>query len=84
MKILNIVQDRYVQATGAVLAFVFVIWFVTDFNTSNDVAANVNTSDVINEAHKVSTSVDNEPMEVIIEGKAPSNDDNGSNNAGEI
>ena len=80
----NIVKNRYFQAFGAILAFMFVIWLVTDFDSSSDVAANVNTSDVVNETHKVSTEVDTEPMEIIIEGKAPKTDDNGSNNTGEI
>lgn len=80
----NIVKNRYFQAFGAILAFTFVIWLVTDFDSSSDVAANVNTSDVVNETHKVSTEVDTEPMEIIIEGKAPNTDDNGSNNTGEI
>ena len=80
----NIVQNKYVQAAGVIFAFMFVIWLVTDSGSSNDVATNVNTSDIVNETHKVSAEVDTEPLEIVIEGKAPKADDNDVNNAGEI
>lgn len=80
----NMIQNKYVQAAGAIVAFMFVIWLVTDSGSSNDVATNANTSNTVNETHKVSTEVDSEPLEIIIEGKAPKTDDNGSNNTGEI
>tara|TARA_R110002020_G_scaffold50784_2_gene143613 strand:+ start:1772 stop:2026 length:255 start_codon:yes stop_codon:yes gene_type:complete len=84
MEIQNIVQNKYVQVTGAILAFMFVAWLVTDSNASSDVATNVSTSDVVSETHKVSTEVDIEPMEITVEGKVPSNDENTNSNTGEI
>ena len=83
----NLIQNTYVQAVAAIFAFSFLIWLVTDTDSSAEVATSDSTLEVINEVHEVSAEFNDEPMEIIVEGKVPtSNNDNveENNNAGGI
>jgi len=64
----NMVKNRYVQAFGAILAFMCLFWLVS----VRDIAANENTSDVVGETHKVFIEGDTDPLEIFIEGEVPS------------
>ena len=87
MNFQNIAQNKYIQAIGGIFALAFVFWLASDFNTSDDIAVNVNTSDDNSETHKVSTSVSGEPLEILVEAKAPDHNEgdneNGSNVTGD-
>ena len=86
MNLQNIIENKYIQAAGALVAIAFVFWFVTGSDTSNEVATTVNTAEQTIETQKVSTKVNNDIMEVIVEADKPTINDNNNvneNNTGE-
>ena len=84
MNLQNIIENKYIQAAGALVAIAFMFWLVTSSGASNEVATNVNTTNETNETQKVSTKVNNDIMEVVVEADKPTiNNNNDDNSTGE-
>ena len=83
MNLQNIIKNSYIQAAGALVALAFVFWFVTGSNSSSEVATNVNVTEETNETQKVSTKVNNDIMEVVVEADKPTTNSNDGNSTGE-
>ena len=81
MNLQNIIENRYVQATGALFAIAFVFWFVTGSSTSSEVATTVDATSETNETQQVSTKVNNDIMEVVVEAEKPVTSNNTDNDS---
>ena len=79
MKLQNIIQNSYIQAAGAFFAVAFLLWFTTGFSASSEVVATVDVTSETNETQQVSTEVNNDIMEVVVEAEKPATSDNTDN-----
>ncbi len=79
MNLQNIIQNKYIQATGALFVVALVFWFVTGSDSPEEVVTSVPTTEKTIETHKVSAQVNDDSVEVVVEADKPATSDNTDN-----
>ena len=84
MNLQTIVQNKFIQAFGVISAIAIVFWFITNNTVPVSVTNNTDTLEDDNKIHKVSSEVKDDNLDIVIEVNADNNNEEESENIGEI